>query len=161
MGEYKKAGGFGGKKSGFGGKPSFGGGRPSFGGGRPNFGGGRPSFGGGKPSFGRGGDRDGGPREMFPATCSSCHQACEIPFRPSGDRPVYCRNCFGAQEGASSETRGRRDDRGGDSRFPRKEFAPVVAPVPPVADKRIDDLKRQLDAMNTKLDGILDILKAK
>ncbi len=144
MGEYRKAGGFGGKKAG-------------------GFGGGRPSFGGGRPSFKRGGDRDGGPREMFPATCSSCHKSCEIPFRPSGERPVYCRDCFGSQEGSAPDTRGRRDDRGGESRFPRKEYqAPSFsAPKPPMEDKRIDGLKRQLDDVSAKVDQILHILNLK
>jgi CxxC-x17-CxxC domain-containing protein len=34
---------------------------------------------------------------MFPATCASCGQATEVPFKPSGNRPVYCRDCFQAQ----------------------------------------------------------------
>lgn len=33
-------------------------------------------------------------REMFPATCAGCGAETEVPFRPSGDRPVYCRDCF-------------------------------------------------------------------
>lgn len=34
------------------------------------------------------------PREMHKATCSECKQECEVPFKPSGERPVYCRDCF-------------------------------------------------------------------
>ncbi len=37
---------------------------------------------------------DRGPREMHKAVCSECGQECEVPFKPSGDRPVYCRECF-------------------------------------------------------------------
>ncbi len=33
-------------------------------------------------------------REMFPATCASCGKETTVPFRPSGDKPVYCRECF-------------------------------------------------------------------
>jgi len=33
-------------------------------------------------------------REMFPATCANCGAETEVPFRPSGDRPVYCFDCF-------------------------------------------------------------------
>lgn len=33
-------------------------------------------------------------REMFPATCAACGVETEVPFRPSGERPVYCRDCF-------------------------------------------------------------------
>jgi CxxC-x17-CxxC domain-containing protein len=42
--------------------------------------------------FGRGGNR--GPREMHPAVCASCGAETQVPFRPSGDRPVYCSDCF-------------------------------------------------------------------
>ncbi|MDR7868066.1 MAG: zinc-ribbon domain containing protein [Sporomusaceae bacterium] len=33
-------------------------------------------------------------REMFDATCATCGVATQVPFRPSQDRPVYCRDCF-------------------------------------------------------------------
>ena len=33
-------------------------------------------------------------REMHDATCASCGVETQVPFRPSGDRPVYCRDCF-------------------------------------------------------------------
>ncbi len=35
-----------------------------------------------------------GPREMHKATCADCGQETEVPFQPSGDRPVYCRECY-------------------------------------------------------------------
>ena len=38
-------------------------------------------------------DRDR-PREFHKATCSDCGQECEVPFKPTEGRPVYCRNCF-------------------------------------------------------------------
>ncbi|HDR53767.1 MAG TPA: DNA-directed RNA polymerase [archaeon] len=40
----------------------------------------------------RGGPR--GPREMHKAVCAECKQECEVPFKPSNDRPVYYRDCF-------------------------------------------------------------------
>ena len=40
------------------------------------------------------GSRPRGPREMFPATCSSCGQETEVPFRPTSGKPVYCSACF-------------------------------------------------------------------
>ncbi|MDD4307475.1 MAG: DNA-directed RNA polymerase [Thermoplasmata archaeon] len=33
-------------------------------------------------------------REMHKATCADCKKECEVPFKPSEDRPVYCRDCF-------------------------------------------------------------------
>ena len=31
------------------------------------------------------------------ATCASCGREAQVPFRPSGARPVYCSDCFTAQ----------------------------------------------------------------
>jgi CxxC-x17-CxxC domain-containing protein len=43
----------------------------------------------------RGPRRDfGGPREMHKAVCADCGQECEVPFKPTEGRPVYCRECF-------------------------------------------------------------------
>ncbi len=34
------------------------------------------------------------PREMFKAKCASCGIDCEVPFKPTGDKPIYCRDCY-------------------------------------------------------------------
>ena len=34
------------------------------------------------------------PREMYTAVCASCGGEARVPFQPSGDRPVYCSECF-------------------------------------------------------------------
>ncbi|MEA2037431.1 MAG: CxxC-x17-CxxC domain-containing protein [Nanoarchaeota archaeon] len=51
---------------------------------------------GGHGGQGGGGFRGGfgGDREMHKATCAECGNECEVPFKPSGDRPVYCRDCY-------------------------------------------------------------------
>ena len=46
-----------------------------------------------KGGFG-GGYGDGRPREFHKATCSDCNKECEVPFKPSGERPVYCKDCY-------------------------------------------------------------------
>ena len=38
----------------------------------------------------------GGTRELFTATCADCGREAQVPFRPSGVRPVYCSDCFSA-----------------------------------------------------------------
>ncbi len=43
---------------------------------------------------GRGGNSD---REMYPAICARCGKETMVPFRPSNDKPVYCRDCFQPQ----------------------------------------------------------------
>ncbi len=50
--------------------------------------------GGGYSSGGGGGGYSSGPRQMYPAVCSSCNKETEVPFQPRNDKPVYCRECF-------------------------------------------------------------------
>ncbi len=33
-------------------------------------------------------------RQMYPVTCAQCGVETEVPFKPSGDKPIYCRTCF-------------------------------------------------------------------
>ncbi len=35
-------------------------------------------------------------RQMYPAVCAECGKETEVPFKPSEDRPVYCRDCYNA-----------------------------------------------------------------
>jgi len=48
--------------------------------------------------YGSGGGGGGGygrqPREMHTAVCAACGVETQVPFRPSGDRPVYCLDCY-------------------------------------------------------------------
>lgn len=62
-----------------------------------NFDGGHGRFGGSRPrrfDGPRGPRNFDGPREMHKATCSGCQAECEVPFKPTEGRPVYCRDCF-------------------------------------------------------------------
>lgn len=33
-------------------------------------------------------------REMHKAVCADCGKDCEVPFKPTEGRPVYCRDCY-------------------------------------------------------------------
>lgn len=74
----------------------------------------RDSGGGGSSygSYGGGGGASRGPREMFTATCSGCGQEAQVPFQPSGDKPVYCSSCF-QQRGGGNRGGGSRGGYGG------------------------------------------------
>jgi CxxC-x17-CxxC domain-containing protein len=39
----------------------------------------------------------GGERQMYDAVCAECGADCKVPFKPTGDRPVYCSDCFKAR----------------------------------------------------------------
>jgi CxxC-x17-CxxC domain-containing protein len=108
---------------------------------------------------------------MFQAVCNDCHKSCNVPFRPTGDKPVYCSDCFGSHRIGSDDRgdRGRRDGRGEQDRFsrreyapaPRREFTPSFVAKAPMGDKRIDELKRQLDVISAKVDTIFRIVSGK
>jgi CxxC-x17-CxxC domain-containing protein len=54
--------------------------------------------------FNRGGSgggfrRDFGPREMHKATCSECGNECEVPFKPTEGKPVFCKDCYKKKKG--------------------------------------------------------------
>jgi len=57
-------------------------------------------------SYGGGYSGSRAPREMFSATCSSCGQEAQVPFQPSGDKPVYCSTCFEQRRGSSPRSGG-------------------------------------------------------
>jgi len=77
----------------------------------------------GRPGFG------GGDRQMHEATCAECGKRCEVPFKPTGDKPVYCNDCFGAGKGESA------------------------------GPKKPDRSKEQFEQLNAKLDRILKALE--
>lgn len=100
--------------------------------------GGNRSF--GRPSFGDR-DRGRGPVTMHKATCAGCGEACEVPFQPSGDKPVYCSACF-------------RNNQGGGDRAPRKEFGRPSFIKSPDYKNTGGDTKREFEAVNAKLDKL-------
>jgi CxxC-x17-CxxC domain-containing protein len=38
-------------------------------------------------------------QRLYPAVCSSCTRPIRLPFKPSLDRPVFCRFCLDARSG--------------------------------------------------------------
>lgn len=47
-------------------------------------------------------DADRRERTLHKAICADCNKECEVPFKPSQDRPVYCRECFSKRKGGGS-----------------------------------------------------------
>lgn len=124
-------------------------------------------------------------RPMFKAVCSKCGNDCELPFKPSGERPVFCSKCFDTNGDFNS----RRPDRRTDSQRPsfgdNRVFDAVCdkcgnnckVPFQPTPGKPVfcsrcfedknkeenrtnPDLSAQFVLLNTKLDKILTILNA-
>jgi|TARA_B100002003_G_C14146773_1_gene551435 CxxC-x17-CxxC domain-containing protein len=43
---------------------------------------------------GRGGDRRGGRPEMHDVVCDECGKDCQVPFKPTSSKPIFCSECF-------------------------------------------------------------------
>lgn len=111
----------------------------------------RPSF-GPRRSFG-GGDRGGAPGGMHPAVCSDCGDNCEVPFRPTGERPIFCGKCFGAKKGDFDGSRAPKRDF--DRPAPRPSYGEdrPARPSAPAADNGA--MTRELQNVNGKLDQLI------
>jgi CxxC-x17-CxxC domain-containing protein len=115
----------------------------------------------GRPSFNN--NRNSGPKQMFPAICDNCGRECEVPFRPSGNKPVFCSDCF---EGSSNDEFG-----GGDRSFERRDYNSKPSFNRDDRGSRggddrggsrenIGGLAKHMEAMNTTLNRILKVLES-
>ena len=50
-------------------------------------------------------DREKPEVQMTKVICSSCKSECEVPFKPTSSKPVYCNDCF-AQQGKGRSSGG-------------------------------------------------------
>lgn len=89
----------------------------------------------GKRTGGRRFDRrNQGRSNMFPVTCDKCGKNCEVPFRPTVGKPVFCSDCF--------ENKGK-----GKNHFGKSS-----------SGENYEKLKEQFGILNAKLDKILSFL---
>ena len=98
---------------------------------------------GGPKSFGKSGGRDSrfDDRPMFETTCAKCGNRCEVPFKPNGEKPVYCKDCFGASKGESFGSKGGN------------QFSKTFGSGKP------DRSNENFEKLNAKLERILKLLE--
>jgi CxxC-x17-CxxC domain-containing protein len=111
--------------------------------GRPSLGRSEPKY--SKPSSSRAANRDSG-FELHEVTCDKCGVKCDVPFKPTNNKPVYCRSCFrkGDVEGARDNNRFESQGRFSEDFKPRNSGNPS---------------SEDLDKINRKLDKIMRALK--
>jgi len=116
--------------------------------------GGERRFGGHGGGFNR--DRDRGPVTMHQAICDQCGNPCEVPFKPTSGKPVYCNTCFGSKKEAGS--------RGGD-RFSQRNYEGHKASNRPdfgsdISKGNHNEVKRQLEILNGKMDVLIKAVES-
>ncbi len=47
--------------------------------------------------------------EMTKVICSSCGVECEVPFKPTTDKPLFCSDCFAKKGKSGSDRRSNKD----------------------------------------------------
>ena len=62
-------------------------------------------------SGGRSGKRDFERRIMHEAICDKCGNRCELPFKPTSGKPVYCSDCFRKNEYSESRSKSSSSSR--------------------------------------------------
>lgn len=108
-------------------------------------------------SFGRSFEkRERGPKELHSTTCAECGKPCEVPFKPSGAKPVFCRDCFNKEEqGEERNERFEKRDYGKrDFDDSRRDFRSSRQGSSNAATEQ------QLQMINDKLDRILRLLSS-
>ncbi len=53
--------------------------------------------------------QDRAPREEFDVVCAECGTQTTVPFKPTGNRPVLCRDCFQKNRPPRTDRPPRRD----------------------------------------------------
>ena len=86
-------------------------------------------------------------RVMHQAVCDQCGKSCELPFRPTSGKPVYCSSCF--------ESKGKTGVR--DDRFSKNKFSGQKTDFGSKGNN--DELKKQLVILNEKMDQLIRALE--
>lgn len=109
-------------------------------------------------NFQRGGFRGGDnrDRQMFQAICSNCGKPCEVPFKPTGDKPVFCNDCFNKKRDPS-DTRMSRPEFS--DRAPKRDFSRPDPRAPYKPAQENNNLGKQLSDISAKLDRLISMME--
>ena len=73
-------------------------------------------------------------RPMYAVVCFDCGKDTEIPFKPSGDRPVYCKECFAKRRAGSTTKTGEAKPQMASSYEPMPSVNVSLKPAPTVSN---------------------------
>ncbi|MFC1632959.1 CxxC-x17-CxxC domain-containing protein [Patescibacteria group bacterium] len=89
-------------------------------------------------------------RELYNAVCSSCNKAFEVPFKPDGVRPVYCKDCLpeARRKDAKNEIVKSRNQPNPPTQVAQQAIAPVQPAQPSMPVQPV----QQMQAMQPMID---------
>jgi CxxC-x17-CxxC domain-containing protein len=64
-----------------------------------------------RPSFGSRGRDFSARKEMHAAVCNECGKNCQVPFKPTGNKEIFCSDCFQKRGGKEGMADSRMSDR--------------------------------------------------
>ena len=83
--------------------------------------------------------------------CDNCGKDCEVPFKPSSGKPIYCSKCFEELAPKREDNRGSKD-----SRSPRRDSFPDRVSSKDYSSD-ISQLKDQLVGINKSLEKLVEL----
>lgn len=95
---------------------------------------------------------------LHDAVCAQCSSVCQVPFRPTGSRPVYCQNCF-KRDDAGGERGGYGEKRSyGERPSYNDRPAKPMFHKPEGGGMSTAKIEERLKSIEDKLDALLDAL---
>lgn len=103
----------------------------------------------------RGGGRSGGVT-MHKAVCSECGVDCEVPFRPTGGKPVFCSSCFENKNRSEDRFESRESSRHrfNDNKFSSNKFSDNKKSL---SDAKLDEVISRLDKIVRLLTPVINL----
>ena len=84
---------------------------------------------------------------MHRVTCDKCGQSCEVPFKPTSGKPVFCSDCF--RKGGEKQPRSQ-------PKYSNKHTS--NEPNEDSESEKLDKYQYEFDQINEKLNKILSSL---
>jgi CxxC-x17-CxxC domain-containing protein len=97
--------------------------------------------------------------QTYHATCDKCGKGCDLPFKPTGSKPVYCRTCFKDAESSGSGGRSQSFDRRDNSRSDYRTESRGRYNDKFESKNNSSVSSEDIDKINKKLDKIMKALK--
>lgn len=99
-------------------------------------------------------------KTYYPATCGTCGNECQVPFQPTGEKPVLCSDCFKKSAPRRDDRFSRSAPRSGrdNARAPmrRREDSASKSDTSKLVMFHIDKMKKDIENLDSKINLLLE-----